>query len=196
MPSFTDLTGLFGIAWGIAALCLLCGQSALSPWSPARRLSLLGLVCTLLLAPMNGVPIAVYVRGMVGDLSITTLLALAYATGRSLGYFPPLDTQRRKVSLQLLAVIACVFYPLALGMTLYDPYRWGYGEPWFLLLLFCLALICVLRWPLVALSINLAVLAWVVGWYESSNLWDYLLDPMLSIYALFALVRWSKASAR
>lgn len=196
MPSFTDLTGLFGIAWGIAALCLLCGQSALSPWSPARRLSLLGLVCTLLLAPMNGVPIAVYVRGMVGDLSITTLLALAYAVGRSLGYFPPLDTQRRKVSLQLLAVIACVFYPLALGMTLYDPYRWGYGEPWFLLLLFCLALICVLRWPLVALSINLAVLAWVVGWYESSNLWDYLLDPMLSIYALFALVRWSKASAR
>ena len=34
----------------------------------------------------------------------------------------------------------------------------------------------------------LAVLAYAVGWYESNNLWDYLVDPLVAIYSLSALV--------
>jgi hypothetical protein len=44
-----------------------------------------------------------------------------------------------------------------------------------------------LRVPLVTLSISLAVLAWSVGWYESGNLWDYLIDPLLAVYSVFVL---------
>jgi len=40
-----------------------------------------------------------------------------------------------------------------------------------------------------ALSIALAVAAWSFGWYESTNLWDYLLDPWLAIYALIAQLK-------
>ena len=70
-------------------------------------------------------------------------------------------------------------------MTQTDPYRWGYGEPWFLAALLLVAIIGNLsRLPLVAASISLAVLAWAVGWYESTNLWDYLIDPLLCLYAL------------
>jgi len=39
------------------------------------------------------------------------------------------------------------------------------------------------------LIIALAVLAWSTEWYESRNLWDYLLDPMLFIYAITQLLR-------
>jgi hypothetical protein len=54
---------------------------------------------------------------------------------------------------------------------------------------------------LVALCIAFAILAWTVGWYESSNLWDYLLDPWIAIYALLVnamygvrmLFQWGKA---
>jgi hypothetical protein len=35
-----------------------------------------------------------------------------------------------------------------------------------------------------ALCIALAVVAWSAGWYESPNIWDYLLDPWLAIYAI------------
>ena len=35
---------------------------------------------------------------------------------------------------------------------------------------------------------RLAVLAWAAGWYESGNLWDYLIDPMVAGYAVFALL--------
>ena len=34
---------------------------------------------------------------------------------------------------------------------------------------------------------TLAALAWSLGWYESGNLWDYLLDPFVAIYALCAI---------
>jgi hypothetical protein len=33
-----------------------------------------------------------------------------------------------------------------------------------------------------AICIALGVAAWSVGWYESTNLCDYLLDPWLAIY--------------
>jgi hypothetical protein len=41
---------------------------------------------------------------------------------------------------------------------------------------------------LIALGIAFATIAWAAGWYESNNLWDYLLDPFVSIYALAAIV--------
>jgi hypothetical protein len=30
------------------------------------------------------------------------------------------------------------------------------------------------------------MIAWAAHWHESANLWDYLLDPFLAIWALFA----------
>jgi hypothetical protein len=83
----------------------------------------------------------------------------------------------------------CLLYPLVLGAAPYDSYRWGYGDPFFLGLLLALALAGVAwRRPLVTLSISLAVLAWAAGCYESANLWDCLIDPLLSIYGACALL--------
>ena len=46
---------------------------------------------------------------------------------------------------------------------------------------------------LATLCIALAVLAYSAGWYESNNLWDYLLDPLVSTWGLSALLlRWAK----
>lgn len=187
MLNFTDLTGLGGIALAVAALCGLCASRlCLAQSALAQCLAVLGAV--LMLLPFGGLSLAAYVRGMIGDLSITTLLMLGYTLAWRAGYLPT-DARFRDGTLLLLVLAAGVFYPLALGVTPYDPYRWGYGEPWFLLLLLSLALAGrALRLPLVAPTISLAVLAWVVGWYESNNLWDYLLDPLLSIYAVCGLV--------
>ena len=41
---------------------------------------------------------------------------------------------------------------------------------------------------MIALCIALATLAWAAGWYESDNLWDYLIDPFVSVYALASLI--------
>jgi hypothetical protein len=39
----------------------------------------------------------------------------------------------------------------------------------------------------VTLSLACATLAWATGWYESTNLWDYLFDPFVAAYALVAV---------
>jgi len=68
---------------------------------------------------------------------------------------------------------------------MFDPYRLGYGSPCFLGVLAAVALAAwFARLQLVAVCIALAVLAWTIGWYESGNVWDYLLDPFVALYAL------------
>jgi hypothetical protein len=162
---------------------------ALSSLAKRRQaLALAGLAAVMLL-PLEGLPLAAYVRGMIGDLSITSLLLLGMVAARRCGLMQ-VDATASPVVWVLLALAACVLYPLALGLTPVDPYRWGYGEPAFLLALLVIAVAGnLVHQPLVASAIALAVLAWTGGWYESSNLWDYLIDPLLSIYALVAYFR-------
>lgn len=187
MMQFTDLTGLAGIALALAWLC----QRALGGFPISKRMlaMIIGAIFVLLLLPFSSLPPAAYVRGMVGDLSVTSLLLLAYGLMRQAGIVPALDTAQRWRGLLLLVLAAVVLYPLALGAAAYDTYRWGYGDFGFLSVLLGLALgALALRLPLVAAAISLAVLAWAVGWSESANLWDYLIDPMLAIYAPCSLM--------
>lgn len=68
---------------------------------------------------------------------------------------------------------------------MFDPYRLGFGNPWFIAGLLVMSLSAYyLRQTYIALSITLAVLAWSIGWGEANNVWNYLLDSWLGIYAL------------
>src|SRR5665647_3123237 len=77
MLNITDLTGLAGVACATAAaVMLLPGIGKLSK----LRLALLqGAVFALMLVPFGAMPFAAYLRGMTGDLSITTLVLLCCA---------------------------------------------------------------------------------------------------------------------
>ena len=185
MPNFTDLTGLASVVSAIAAcLLLLPGITRLTQ---PRLAVLLGVVFVLSLVPFGTMPIAAYVRGVSGDLSITTLVLLWCALLRP--WCSSTKCNNRFALLILIALTALALYPMALGIGAYDPYRLGYGEPLFIAALLLLALLAWLRrFSIIALCIAFATLAWAVGWYESDNLWDYLLDPFVSIYALAVIM--------
>ena len=187
MPNFTDLTGLASVASATAAAVLLLpGISRLGLLS---RALLPGVVFVLMLIPFGGMPLAAYVRGVTGDLSITALLLLWCALLRPWFDCGATDSTPRQALLMLIALAALVFYPMALGAGAFDPYRLGYGDVRMLGALLALALTAwYWRLPLVALCIALATLAWASDWHESTNLWDYLLDPFVSIYALAAVM--------
>lgn len=185
---FTDMTGLASSAVAmVAALFLLPGVARL----PKPHLALLAsMVLLVALIPFGGLPLAAYVRGIIGDLSITSLILLALSILRPLLRRSRADMSSRFVLPALIALAAVVLYPMALGLGLFDPYRWGYGNPWFMGMLLVLALAaCFRQFHAVAFCIALAVLAWSVGWYESTNLWDYLLDPWVSVYMIGALMK-------
>jgi hypothetical protein len=136
-------------------------------------------------------PLSAYVRGVTGDLSIVTMLLLWTA----------LLLASKPVPLVFkfaLVFIAIGFYPFALGLGMIDPYAWGYGSiPFFIAVLF-FALLCGLtHWSKGVWIIAIAILAWAAHWHESANLWDYLLDPFLVIWAIFgALFRKRREKAR
>jgi hypothetical protein len=186
MPAATDLTGLAGIALALTALPL--AVPAVRRLSRPRLAGLLAAVAVLVLAPLGPLPAVIVVRGATGDLSITTLLLLGGVILRALTGWPLVDPRSHRTLLALVAAAALALYPMALGLGMYDPYRLGFASPWLLGGAWAIALAAwSRRFDRIALCLALATLAWAVGWYESTNLWDYLLDPLVSLYALGAL---------
>lgn len=187
MPDFTDLTGLAGVALLTAsALLLLPGMAKLGG---SRRALLMAAVFVLLLIPVGALPLAAYVRGMTGDLSITTLVLLCSAQLRSWCGCAEVSGRHRLAPLGLVAVAALGLYPMALGAGGYDPYQLGYGNLPFIVALLLLALAAWFGgYAVIVLCVALAMLAWAAGSYESDNLWDYLIDPFVSVYALASLI--------
>ena len=179
----TDLSALLGIT--LAIIALLVRVPRVQAFPLRQRIAVLGAAIVLVSIPLWGLSLAGVVRGITGDLSISTLVLLALALLRKLSGCVLMEEANRLLMLRAIAIAAVLFYPLALGFTAFDPYRLGYGNLWFMAGLLLLAVWSVLRYStFLALCIALAVAAWSAGWYESPNIWDYLLDPWLAIYAI------------
>jgi hypothetical protein len=132
----------------------------------------------------------------VGDLSITSVLLLAVALIARIRQSADAtdnglcNSHNRFAVLLFVSVLALLLYPFALGVGMVDPYRFGFSSFAFIVVLGLLALWALWRnLTLLVLAIALAVLAWSVGWYESTNLWDYLVDVPLAIYALVVTLK-------
>ncbi len=198
MPN-TDLTGLFGAT--LLLFVLFVRMPWLRTFPVRRRMALMAVFVIAISIPLWGLSLAGFVRGITGDLSIATLLLLLLALVRSLSGCVLVEAVNRRLMLRGIAITAVVFYPFALGLSTLDPYRLGYGNLWFMVLLLGLAVWSSLRYSIfLALCIALAVAAWSAGWYESPNLWDYLLDPWLAVYALavqgkYGWTLWRKKNA-
>jgi hypothetical protein len=187
MPTFTDATGLLSTATALTA--------AVFALPPVRQLTrthrawVLVAAAIVALAPVGPLSFAAFVRGIIGDLSITTTVLLLQAI---LGGFcggTAMDGKGR-LGLQVFAAVGgSVLYPFTLGLGPLDPYRLGYADP---RLMGAILLVAIGAWLLrlhaLTLCVALAVLAYAAGWYESNNLWDYLLDPLLWIFGLSGLL--------
>jgi hypothetical protein len=194
MMAFTDWTGLSGSAlvWLLLALRLPVAARL----APSRLYWFVaGAYCVAML-PLFGLSLAGWLRGMMGDLSITSVLLLGtalYTRVRLLagGAADAVWDARNRYSLLLfLSVIALLLYPFALGIGILDPYRSGFGGVSFIVALALLSLWAMRRsLTLLPMALSLAALAWSLGWYESTNLWDYLIDVPLAIYAISATLK-------
>lgn len=186
MPRPTDLIGLAGAAVVVAAVAVAAGRMLGLRRSGLAVLA--GASAIAALVPIGALPVAGLLRGVVGDLSLTTLVLLLRGLARDIRGGDRADP-RTTLTLQGLVVFGgVVLYPLALGLGAWDPYRLGYGDPWFLATLLAVALTAlVLDTPLVTFCTALGVLAWGLAAYESRNLWDYLIDPLVFVWAASAL---------
>lgn len=172
-------------------MCALVGVAIpmqllnISRFSPAVRFSVCALLAAFMVIPVKGLVVAGYVWGLIGDPSIATialmsLVCIKQLTGREV-------CDDRNVGALLLLVLAggAMLYPLALGLSPYDPYALGFGS-W--MLYSALLAVALAAWwlqlPLVVAWIVASALAYTFGMFESTNLWNYLLDPIAVLIAI------------
>ena len=188
MTSTALLFGYLGCMLFAAAVAARCASRYRFP--QVARIILVLASAALLLVPAGELMLVEYLRAVIGDLSIVTQLLLAAFL---VGY---VAQQRLHDERQLCAVMvatlagAAFLYPAALGLVRVDPYALGYDALPFAAALAALTVTAwYLRFEWLAACLLVAVSAWVAGVLESRNLWDYLIDPLLALYAVFWLSR-------
>lgn len=185
MAPYLQIIALLEMSLTCAVVLTILMQKISSTEIPfAIRLVVVLLLGNLFFWPLGmslELPLSAYVRGATGELSIVTMLLLWSSV------LP--DAKKTPLGFKLpLALIAIAFYPLALGFGMMDPYAWGYGSITLLIAVILFAIGCGLAgWIKGVWIIAFAIIAWAAHWHESANLWDYLLDPFLAIWALIAI---------
>jgi hypothetical protein len=173
---------LVAIACGVIAVwprragargCLVAGVVAVAvalACVPLRRWSLVGWLVALAGAPSVS--------------SLVLLIAVAWErlTGRAV-----LDARAWRTAFRFLALAAVSLYPMSLGLGRFDPYALGWNNVWMLAALWAVSVWLLLSGDRFGVVLLLAVLAFNVRLLESSNLWDYLIDPPLAAVALLVV---------
>lgn len=173
---------LFGVGQGMLLFGVLttvvhvCGARRMPVW--ANRLALL-LSLAAVWIPLHGLPLNRWVAGVVPGFSIPLLALLLHATQRSLGGGGFLRAADLRSLGSVVTITGLVFYPLSLGWGSWDPYPLGWGSGVLFGVGAALSALLLVRrirlgWVLLA-----AILAWHLQALESTNYWDYLLDPLL-----------------
>ena len=168
-----------------------------TPWRPW----LLPLLVVLSVIPVNELPLAAYVRSFTDDLAISTLVLLAWVSLCRLGVVQPLGRPQQVQVLVLFGVLSLLLYPATMGLTYYDPYRWGFNPRPMIVLVGAAALLMLwLRNALAVWMLALGTLAFALRLKASENYWDYLVDPLLTGYCVIAGLMqfnlWERACSR
>ena len=210
MSSVTTLLSLYLPLVGAALVIAMAAIALVDKYTQQHRLVVMvflvvlggGLIpCLAVLSPplevmdLGSIPwgLAGWGRIIMGDLSVLSLMWFLWRV--SLRLVPrwrcniPTSKEEYYIAASLLGT-GLLLYPTALGITRFDLYALGYYPVLLMPLLFALFAWCLLyRHTLPALLLATATVGWLLGILESDNLWDYLLDPVVTLYALSLVLR-------
>jgi hypothetical protein len=154
--------------------------------SPGILFFAIGLfVAGMLLLPIRGFSLLVWSASLMGGVSVPLvglLLVLIMEKFFSCTLFSAWEWRTTWIFGMLSSLI---LYPAALGLGPIDPYCWGWRNNLFLVVIAILTFFLLVTKNRFAILILLALAAFDFQLQETTNLWDYLIDP---IYALLALV--------
>ncbi len=185
--SANAILGLLGC--GLLSLAVFATVIRLRRLPVRARYAVMLAAALAVFVPIGDLSVAACVRGVTGDLSMATLVlagagCIAQLTGKT-----PIEQRDLRALCWLWVLAAVLLYPFALGWTPFDPYSLGYGSIEFLTALLCVTLAAWwARLYVTVFIVIVAALAYLAGAYESRNLWDYLIDPLVSVYALVRLL--------
>jgi hypothetical protein len=157
------------------------------------------ILCSLAIVavPVNGLPLARSLAGIVDHWSVPTTVLLAAALIQRLFGIELLQRQDRQAAWLFGALAGLLLYPLALGWGPYDPYSLGWHFGPLFVAVAGLAVVLIWRKNRFGVVLVLAIAAWHLRAAESANYWDCLLDPFYFLFSAGALASWAwRACAR
>jgi hypothetical protein len=170
----------------IAAFGIVVG--AVFSRARASRAIAAAILVGLSLLPLGSVNGLTFFYTVVGPMSLATIVGCAVYIGSTLGLTPAPPRHSVLLAAALVAILGLVLYPASLGLLPGDPYRLGFhgiGLPAALIVIAAVA--AATSSALVPLWIAAAAAAWQLSLFASSNLWDYVIDPIVWISSLVVL---------
>ncbi len=143
----------------------------------------------LLLFPVVTEPLVIYLRGFTGDFSVAMLLLSASSIGSIVVQKDLIAPHDKKLFYLMITLMSLILYPLSLGWGSVDTYQLGYSfwpVEWILVALGLLAFS--LRSPFTVIWMATALISYQLSLFESRNLWDHLIDPIVSVIAISSLI--------
>jgi len=168
----------------LKSLAALSGRN-LRGWGPALAFGLIG--AGIVLFPVDGLPSARWLISLNANFSIPLTAILFSKLVDSLFRIRLLDDKALLTCWIFSLTASAVLYPMALGLTRLDPYAAGWGFSWLFVLMFSLTMVLLAMKNRFAVVLIAAMMAFNLRLLESTNLWDYSVDPLLVVVSCIGL---------
>lgn len=188
---FSFVFPIFLVAWGVQILL----ERLVNRWTGmTATLVALATALACMSIPLQGISAARWLISFNANFSIPfTALVLNRIWERAFGN-PFMDSRSRSTTWSFGLGGGIFLYPMALGLGGFDPYGLGFGSTWLLVPLLLFTLWLLHRQNRFGAILVACILAYNLRLLESSNLWDYLLDPLFVGLALaHHIICWTRS---
>jgi hypothetical protein len=162
-----------GVTTGTRANSVLPGRI----WLPMATL-------VISLLPLRGLALVRWVVGCNANFSIPLTLWVGLSLLERLLGRRLLGTSEAIGCWGFGLTVGLLLYPMALGLTAFDPYSLGWQPRWLLTVTLILTFALLVAGNRFGIWIMVALLAYNLRMLESPNFWDYLVDPIYFIASL------------
>jgi hypothetical protein len=138
----------------------------------------------VLLVPVQRLVIARWVAGLNANFSIPLTVILAVIVWERVFERSLLAEREWTTAWSFGAVGGLALYPMALGLGSFDPYEWGWSFSPLFVVIGALTVLLIWKQNRFGVLLVLAAVAFQLHLLESTNYWDYLLDPIYSLVSI------------
>ena len=167
---------------------------------PLRGSTLLAVTAAIaaavMLVPIEGLALARWVAGLNANFSIPLTSMLAVTVWERILERSLFSEREWTAAWGFGAIGGLALYPMALGFGSFDPYEWGWRFSLLFVVIGVLTVWLIWKQNRFGFLLLLGVVAYQLRLLESTNYWDYLLDPVYSLVSIVWLAGGLVASMR
>ena len=156
-------------------------------WRPTLIIMLIS--AFIVLIPVAGLPLARWIISFNANFSISLTAILFYKVTENSSGVKLLDKNALLTCWVFSLTAGVILYPMALGLGGFDPYQAGWGFSWLFAVMCGVTILLLIMKNRFAVVLIAAILAYNFHLLESTNFWDYLVDPFMVLVSCIALIR-------